>query len=435
MFRPIKSAMDESFRKIFDEVNSIRRLVDSLQPTTPDLSAIVSTHSFAQRLFADQQRIAAIQESVAGNYKNPIHHWIEQNNALRKMVTGDMHRWDPLRVLGGQFSISSLDFIMPRFRESEHCLKLASASDVMLKRFDGLDIFDAFKSNTIGGELARQCELSGGVHRTLEALSGLSRYDNLFEEYEALTASVREITLPGFDYDFSGRLGRTFSVNDLLAFRRSDDAQRYLRRTELPWDFVNAPPRLVGAACIDLGVLEPLPRRQIKRVGDRQLKKMQVSRSLRELQLLLHWLEGALREKVERVMTAQSGVDWARTTQNTTVIRWAKLYDKKQQSVWHESFKPVRVVDASFFSELMEFAFLSGECSTHILAFSSISETEIKAEIGRVNDARNSLMHGSVRIDEHVFGFVRGIIVKLACLAGLTPPYSETIGDFMIEED
>jgi len=428
-------AMDESFKKIFDEISSIRRVVDSLQPKTSALSAFFATRSLAEGLSADHRRIAEIQRSFFGNYKNPIHHWIEQNNALREMVTGDRHRWDVLRNLGDRFSISNSGLMAAMLKESAQWSKLEFASNLILKQFDGHDIFNAFKSNTIGHEFSRLCELSGGVHRTLSALSVSGRYGDLFTEYEALTASVREVTLPVFDYDFSGRLGKTFSVNDLLAFRRSDDAQRYLRRTELPSDFVSAPSRLVGAACIDLGVLEPLPRRQVKRVGDRQLKKMQVSRSLRELQLLLQWLEGALREKVERVMTEQSGADWARTTHNATVIRWARLYDKKQQSVWHASFKPARVVDASYFSELMEFAFLSGECSMHILAFSSISETEIKAEIGRVNDARNSLMHGSVRIDEHVFGFIRGIIIKLACLAGLTPPYSNTIGDSEAEED
>lgn len=427
--------MDESFRKIIDDVNSLRRVVDSLQPKTSDLSALVSNQSFAEGLFGDHRHVTEIQRSVLGDHKNPLHRWFNQNNALRDMVIGDRHRWDPRRDWGDRFSISSADLIAPMLRDSEQWSKLQSASDLILNQFSGHDIFDAFKSNTIGQEFARLCELSGGVHRTLSALSGSGRYDDLFAEYKAFTAGVREITLPVFDYDFSGRLGAAFSVKDLLAFRRSDDAQQYLRNTELPSDFVNAPARLVGAACIDLGVLEPLPRRQVKRVGDRQLKKMQVSRSLRELQLLLQWLEGALREKVERVMTEQGGVDWARTTRNATVIRWVKLYDKKQNSVWHASFKPARVVDASFFSELMEFAFLSGECSTHILAFSSISETEIKAEIGRVNDARNSLMHGSVRVDEHVFGFVRGIIVKLACLAGLTPPYSDTVGDFEVEQD
>jgi len=98
--------MDESFKKIFDEISSIRRVVDSLQPKTSALSAFFATRSLAEGLSADHRRIAEIQRSFFGNYKNPIHHWIEQNNALREMVTGDRHRWDVLRNLGDRFSIS-----------------------------------------------------------------------------------------------------------------------------------------------------------------------------------------------------------------------------------------------------------------------------------------------------------------------------------------
>jgi hypothetical protein len=135
------------------------------------------------------------------------------------------------------------------------------------------------------------------------------------------------------------------------------------------------------------------------------------------------WLERALRDKVEHVMSAQSGADWARASRHKNVIGWVKLYEKKHQSVWHPSFKPTRVVDASYFSELAEFALLSDDCSAQILVFDSVPEAEIRVEIGRVNDARNSLTHASGRIDDHAFGFVRGIIVKLASLAGLTPPH------------
>jgi hypothetical protein len=56
---------------------------------------------------------------------------------------------------------------------------------------------------------------------------------------------------------------------------------------ELPAAFVDAPSSLIGAVCLDLGVLEPLPRAQIKRSNDRQLKKAQASRGLRELQRLI----------------------------------------------------------------------------------------------------------------------------------------------------
>lgn len=385
------------------------------------------TKSIAEQLLTEQRQVADMRRSALGNYAYPLNHWFEQNNALREMVSGHLDRTDLLGTLGNPFSVSSVDFIAPILRDSGQLLKHQYAFDDLLQRFTGRDIFDAFSSNAIGQDVARLCELNGGAHSVLAALSNLGRYDNLFGEYEALTASTRELTLPSLDYDFSGRLGDVFSVRELLNFRRSDDAQRYLEHTDLPSNFVTASPRLIRAACIDLGVLQPLPRRQVKRSGDRQLKKIQVDRSLNELQRLLQWLENALREKVDRVMTERIGADWTRATKNETVSRWVKLYDKKKRSALHPSFIPLRVVDASQFSDLMRFAFLSDECAEHILAFDSISDEETQAEISWVIEARNSLAHGYLRVDEHAFGIVRGIVVKLAGLAGLITPGNDSI--------
>jgi len=126
-------------------------------------------------------------------------------------------------------------------------------------------------------------------------------------------------------------------------------------------------------------------------------------------------------------MSRVRGADWARSLTNAEDRRWAVLFDKKQDKVWCSGYRPRTVIEASQFSELLAFAFLSDECAPHICCDDPMSKDELRVEIDRLVEARNALFHGYCRANPSQVTITFGVLVKLAGVAGLKLPQDDWI--------
>ena len=272
----------------------------------------------------------------------------------------------------------------------------------------------------VGSEAARPfAEINLNIAYELLRVSGG------FHEYSALIDSVRSIALPTLDFDFNQRLGDAFHVAEFFDLRRLDDIQRYLTRTELPQEFIEAQPELVSSSLTDLGLVAPLGPRHIHNTTPRRFKANQSRRNALSLRELIEWFEKALRDKVDLVMKERAGLDWVRTLKTPATKGWVTRFDKKQTKVWISGYAPQREIESALFSEFLTFAFLSDDCAPLLLVEPSFPPGEFVLEISRLNEARTAVFHGFERASPHHLTITMGIVYKLAGAAGLMVPLTD----------
>jgi hypothetical protein len=388
--------------------SEMNRLTDLLTGST-------SSSLSARLLGANDTAARALSESGKGS---AFAAFIQRDGELRRLASGlhldgsDVFSAPDFssllnRVYGGPdfarameniLGTSTSRFDFAREAEDRMCIwrkQLGDIDAIASRQFAGINL------NTVG-EILR---VSGGFH-----------------EYSKLIESVHSIALPPLDFDFTERLGKAFRADDFFNLKRADDVQRYLLRTQLPEEFIEAKPELISASLVDLGLVSPLRPQQTRNTTPRRLKANQSKRNSIGLRELIEWFERALRDKVHLVMQERAGADWVRTLDTSVTKKWAKSFDAKQSQVWTMGYAPQREIESALFSEFLTFAFLSDDCAPLLLIEPSIPRSELGIEISRLNDARNAVFHGFERASPHHLTITMGIVYKLAGVAGLIVP-------------
>ena len=78
-----------------------------------------------------------------------------------------------------------------------------------------------------------------------------------------------------------------------------------------------------------------------------------------------------------------------------------------------------RVVKSKVLSELLTFAFCSDYCAPHVVVAPYLADAEIRADIVRLVDARNAIIHGYSGATPNQITIVFGIPFRLAGALGL----------------
>ena len=253
----------------------------------------------------------------------------QRDEELRLLVSG-------LRFIGGNaFSASDISTALNRISSGsdlvgslERVLGTSSVRfDFAKQAEDRMRLWNTRFEN-VGLVAARQF---AGID--LDMTDQLSRISGGFHEYSALIDSVRSIALPTLDFHFNQRLGDTFDVAEFFDLRRLDDVQKYLTRTGLPKDFIEAQPELVSSSLTDLGLVAPLGPRHIHNTTPRRFKANQSRRNALSLRELIEWFEKALRDKVDLVMKERAGLDWVRTLKTHATKGWVTRFDREARCI------------------------------------------------------------------------------------------------------
>jgi hypothetical protein len=240
----------------------------------------------------------------------------------------------------------------------------------------------------------------------------------LGEAFQSALNSVESIVFSDEAGQLAQMLGNRFESAEFFELNNSRDAKNYLTRTELPVDFIDAPAPCISASHCELGLVRPF-RAITPSQSPRQQKKIQQSNERLSLWDALSRLELLVRERVNNVMTAAHGDDWALQSNDPIVKGWVKKFGNQSSSSWRRDFSAREEVEKSQFSELLKYAFLSAECSPHFVADSSVCEADRQRLINDLVIARNARQHYFESSSPETRTIVFGFVVQLAMIAGL----------------